>query len=199
MATIARQMRIDDPRTAALMLHPTRAAVLACLRDASSASEVARRLRLPPARVNHHVQRLRAAKLVRRTGSRRIRNLTEVLYQSIARTFVISEAMTPGGDARKRYRDENATRPLRNLVTLGERLSGDSLLLLDEATVDDRDVSTYATSMDLRFPDAESRAAFLAELLTAVNSLRRKYAADERDDPAQRYKAVIACYPRTGA
>jgi DNA-binding transcriptional ArsR family regulator len=199
LAAIARQMRIDDPRAAAVLLHPVRAAVLECLRHPASASEVARRLDLPPARVNHHVQRLREAKLVRRAGSRRVRNLTEVLYQAIARTFVVSETMTPGGETRRRFRDGTAPRPLRNLVVVGERLAGDSLLLLDEAATGERDVSTYATTMDLRFADAESRAAFLAELLTAVNALRRKYAAVDSDDPEHRYQTVIACYPRTGA
>jgi len=198
MAAIPRQMRIDDPRTAALLLHPTRAAVLEALREPASATEVARRLSLPPARVNHHVQRLRGARLVRRAGTRRHRNLTEVLYQAIARTFVISEAMTPGGSERRRFRDGGATRPLRNLVALGERLAGDSLVLLDEAARGERDVSTYATSMDLRFPDAESRAAFLAELLTAVRELRSRWAAGDADAPDERYRAVIACYPRSG-
>jgi DNA-binding transcriptional ArsR family regulator len=196
VAGIVDQLRIEDPVRAAVMLHPTRAAVLERLRTPSSSSEVARALGLPAARVNHHVQRLREARLVRRAGTRRVRNLTENLYQAIARTFVVSDTMLPGGDTRRRFRDDGASRPVRNLVSVGERLAGDAVLLLDEAAAGERDVSTYATSMDLRFADAEARAAFLAELLTAVNELRQKYAAHEGDDPGQRYLAMVACYPR---
>lgn len=207
MPRTGRQVRIEDPRAAVAALHPTRARVLAELREKASATEVARRLGLPAARVNHHVKQLRRAGLVRRVGSRRVRNLTEVLYVALGHTFTISETLTPGGDARRRFREEGATRPLRNLVGLGERLAGDSLALLDQAATAGRDVSTFATSLDLRFPDARARAAFLAELLTAVKSLRRKYGvADEESGgpaevveaaPDERYKTVVACYPQT--
>lgn len=196
-------MRIEDAAAAVVALHPTRARVLAELRDAASATEVARRLELPPARVNHHVQALRKAGLLRRAGSRKVRNLTEVLYVALAHTFTISESLTPGGDVRRAFREERATRPLRNLVALGERLAGDSLALLDQAAVQDRDVSTFATSLDLRFPDAGARAAFLAELLTAVQSLRRKYGVTDEEAAQgealanERYKTVVACYPQT--
>ncbi|HMB70149.1 MAG TPA: helix-turn-helix domain-containing protein [bacterium] len=205
MASRRRQVRIEDAAAAVAVLHPTRARVLAELREPASATEVARRLGLPAARVNHHVQRLRTAGLIRRAGSRRVRNLTEILYVSLGHTFTISEALTPGGETRRRFREEGATRPLRNLVALGERLADDSLALLDRAATGDLDVSAFATLLDLRFPDAGARAAFLAELLTAVQSLRRKYGVedqpDQDDDPIadERYKTVVACYPQPDA
>jgi len=204
MASPGRQMRIEDAGAAVMALHPTRARVLAELREAASATEVARRMELPAARVNHHVKQLRRAGLIRRAGSRKVRNLTEFLYVAQAHTFTISEALTPGGDTRRTFREERATRPLRNLVALGERLAGDSLALLDQAAVGDRDVSTFATSLDLRFRDAAARAAFLAELLTAVKSLRQKYgvtgeAAEGEVNADERYKTVVACYPQTDA
>lgn len=195
MASPLRQARVDDPETARLLLHPTRARILARLRSPASATEVARGLGLPPARVNHHVRRLRTAGLVRRAGSRRVRNLTEVLYVALARTFVIAEGITPGGEERREVRGDDADRPLRNLVAVGERLSADALGLLDDAATADRVVSTFATSLDLAFADAGARAAFLADLLEAVRALRAKYGADDRDEPDERYRAVIACYP----
>ncbi len=200
MPTLMKQVRVEDPETAAILLHPTRAAVLARLRRPASATEVARELDLPPPRVNHHVRRLREAHLVRRAGQRRVRNLTETLYVSIARTFVLSEALTPGHDVRRRFRESDAARPLRNLAALGDRLAGDALLLLDEAAGGERDVSSFATSLKLRFPDAQSRAAFLADLLGAVRELRSRYGAEETGstDPDETYRAVIACYPQTG-
>jgi DNA-binding transcriptional ArsR family regulator len=189
-----RQMRVEDAETARVLLSPARSRILAELRTPASATEVARRLGLPPARVNHHVQRLRDAGLVRRAGTRRIRNLIEIRYVALARTFVIAEALTPGGDARRALRREGR-RPLRNLVALGERLAGESLALLDEAATAGRELSTYATSVDLVFADAAARAAFLADLLQAVHGLKEKYGASAPAEPDERYTTVIACYP----
>ena len=199
MAVATDQMRVDDAAVATVLLHPTRARVLAWLREPRSATEVARELGMPAPRVNHHVRKLREAGLIRRAGSRRVRNLTETLYQAIARTYVIAESLTPGGERRRELRGEEGRRPLRNLVATGERLAGDALVLLDQAAWDDREVSTFATTLDLRFADAGARAAFLADLLEAVRSLREKYGAEDGAgvgaDPTERYRAVLACYP----
>lgn len=193
-----RQMRVEDPETARVLLHPARSRILAKLRVPASATEVARALGEPPARVNHHVRRLRDAGLVSRAGTRRIKNLTEVLYVAMARTFVIAEGVTPGGEERRRSRGTTKQRTLQNLVLLGERLAADSLALLDEAVNDSREVSAYATSVDLRFADATARAAFLTDLLEAVGSLKRKYGVSIPDEAGGRYRAVIACYPEAG-
>jgi DNA-binding transcriptional ArsR family regulator len=189
-------MHIEDPGSAIALLHPMRARILTHLRRPASATEVARALDVPPPRVNHHVRRLRDAGLIRRAGKRKVRNLTEILYVAWARVYTIAEGLTPGGDRRRDLREDSARRPLRNLVALGERLSGDALSLLDEAAWDDREVSTYSTSVELTFSDAGSRAAFLADLLEAVRSLTQKYGGGEEARPEERYKTVIACYPQ---
>jgi DNA-binding transcriptional ArsR family regulator len=193
-----RQMKIEDPGVARILLEPTRGRILEALREPASATEVARALSLPAPRVNHHVRRLRDAGLVRRVERRRIRNLTETRYIALAETFVIAESLTPGGPARRDLRRGRANRPLRNLVALGERMSGESLALLDEAAVSDREISAYATSLELSFADAKSRAAFLADLLEAVRGLKEHYGAREADAPEERYRTVIACYPDVG-
>jgi hypothetical protein len=128
-----------------------------------------------------------------------VRNLSEILYVARARTSVLAEGLTPGGGRRGNVRSDEARRPLRNLVALGERLAGDSLQLLDEVAWDDREVSLFATAVDLSFADAPSRAAFLADLLESVKALREKYGADRDAPPSERYRTVIACYPDVGA
>ena len=198
MSTPWRQIRVEDAETARTLLHPLRARILERMREPASATEVARQLGLPPTRVNHHVRKLHAAGLLRRAGTRRVRNLTEVLYLAQARTFVLAERLTPGGGRRRSVRKDEARRPLRNLVALGERLAGDSLQLLDEVAWDDREFSLFATAVDLSFADAFSRAAFLADLLESVKALREKYGADRDAPPSERYRTVIACYPEVG-
>lgn len=198
MPTPWRQIRVEDAETARTLLHPLRSRILEHLREPASATEVARQLGLPPTRINHHVRKLYAAGLLRRAGTRRVRNLTEVLYVAQARTFVLAERLTPGGGRRGSVRKDEARRPLRNLVALGERLAGDSLQLLDEVAWDEREVSLFATAVDLSFADAFSRAAFLADLLESVKTLREKYGADRAAPPSERYRTVIACYPEVG-
>ncbi len=193
------QARIEDPEVAVCLLHPARAKILEELRTPSSATEVAARLGVPAPRVNHHVRRLRSAGLVRRAGSRRVRNLPETLYLATARTYVVAESLTPGGAVRSAARADEGRRPLRNLVALGERLAGDALLLLDETARGEREISAFATRLDLAFPDARSRAAFVADLLEAARALQRKYGAADDAPPDERYRAVIACYPETRA
>jgi DNA-binding transcriptional ArsR family regulator len=188
-------MRVEDSRAAAALLDPLRARILEALRDPASATEVSRSLGLPAARINHHIHRLRRAGLIRRAGSRRVRNLIEVLYVATARTFVVSESLTPGGEARRKLRADEARRPLRNLAALGDRLAGDALVLLDEAASGEREVSAFATSLELAFPDASARAAFLADLLEAVRSLQERYGARGSANPDERYRAILACYP----
>jgi len=192
-----RQMRVEDAGVARILLDPTRCLILRELRAPASATEVARRLGVPAPRVNHHVRRLRRAGLIRRAGTRRIKNLTEVRYVAMARTFVIAEGLTPGGEERRALRGLDERRPLRNLVAVGERLAGDSLALLDEAASAGRELSTYATSIDLVFADAGARAAFLADLLKAVRELKEKYGAAPPVEPDERYTTVIACYPES--
>lgn len=198
VSTPLRQVRVEDPETARTLLHPLRARILERMREPASATEVARQLGLPPTRVNHHVRKLHATGLLRRAGTRRVRNLSEILYVAQARTFVLTERLTPGGGRRGSVRKDEARRPLRNLVALGERLAGDSLQLLDEVAWDDREFSLFATAVDLSFADAVSRAAFLADLLESVQSLREKYGADRDAPPSERYRTVIACYPEVG-
>lgn len=195
MKPLRSQLRVEDPVVAACLLHPLRSRMLELLRTPRSATEIARELGLPAPRVNHHVQQLRRTGLVRRAGSRRIRNLNEILYQAAARTFVVGESITPGGQTRREVRTDEARRPLRNLVSLGERLSGDALQLLDEAAAGEREVSAFATMLDLSFADARSRAAFLADLLETVKTLRARYGAAGSDPLDERYRAIVACYP----
>jgi DNA-binding transcriptional ArsR family regulator len=54
MPTPLRQMRVEDPAVARVLLHPSRARILERLREPASASAVARALGEPAARVNHH-------------------------------------------------------------------------------------------------------------------------------------------------
>lgn len=199
MKPLLAQSRIDDAATATCLLHPTRARILEELRVPASATQVAARMGAPAPRVNHHVHRLRRAGLVRRAGSRRVRNLTETLWVASARTYVIAESLTPGGAVRRAARADEGRRTVRNLVALGERFAGDALLLLDEAARGEREISAFATRLDLAFPDAGSRAAFVADLLESARALQRKYGAAADAEPDERYRTIIACYPETRA
>jgi biotin operon repressor len=83
---------IADPKVAAHLLDPLRARLLHLGREPLSASQFAEKIGLQRQRVNYHVKQLRDAGLLVESGRREKRNLTEVLYQASAFSYLIDPA-----------------------------------------------------------------------------------------------------------
>src|SRR5262245_46948940 len=91
MARRARAVRtIDSPEELQALSHPLRVQILDALREPGSAAGVARRLGVARQKVNYHLKELERAGLVAGRGERRAGNFVEALYQSNARTIVVS-------------------------------------------------------------------------------------------------------------
>lgn len=84
---------IDEPDTAAVILDPLRARLLAELTVPGSATTVAAALDLPRQKVNYHLRALENVGLVRQVTSRQRRGLTERVLESSARSYVVSPAV----------------------------------------------------------------------------------------------------------
>jgi DNA-binding transcriptional ArsR family regulator len=59
---------VEEARRAELLLHPLRQRILSEAREASTAAEIARRVGLPPQKVNYHVRTLAAAGFLHPAG-----------------------------------------------------------------------------------------------------------------------------------
>ncbi|MBE1462543.1 winged helix-turn-helix domain-containing protein [Kibdelosporangium phytohabitans] len=171
------------------MAHPMRLRILAALREPDSAAAVARGLGQPRQKVNYHVKELERAGLARRVGERRAGNLVESLYQATAATYVVSPRLAWVDRPRIDALAEQVA--LENLVSVGERLQQAAALLLDRAAFDGEKIASAAVETEVRFADAAQRKAFLAEYVSAIGPLLKKYGDSQGDS----YRVVLAVHP----
>ena len=187
----ARLAVLDTSEQLAAITHPTRLRILDALRVADSAAGVARQLGEPRQRINHHVRELAKAGLLVEAGERRKGNFVEQLYESAARTFVVSPRLTWGDGARLRAIADQVS--LEHLVNFGERLQRDAATLLDRAAFDGDEIASATVEATVRFADAQARAAFLDEYLAHTAALVEKYAVRDGES----YAVALVVHPTT--
>jgi DNA-binding transcriptional ArsR family regulator len=180
---------VESPEQAMALLNPLRAEILNRLAEPASAAELARSIGEIPQRVNYHLKALEKVGLVHRVGTRQVRNLVEVLYQAIARTYVLSEALNWPQETIQRMKDQGS---LSHLVNASERIKRDALLLLEHSD-EKTEIPSATLETQIRLKNREQRNAFVQEYVKLVNELVQKYQATEGEDL---YQAVLAVYPK---
>jgi DNA-binding transcriptional ArsR family regulator len=183
---------VESPEQATALLNPIRAEILSKLTEPASAAEVARMIGETPQRVNYHLKALEKVGLARRVGTRQVRNLVEVLYQSIARTFVISEMLGWKSEAVQRIKDQGS---LSHLITISERIKRDALLLMEKSDQDEQ-IPSATLSMKVQLETVEKRNQFVRDYVALVKELVAKYQPQGEEDDA--YNVILAVYPETG-
>ena len=118
---IAETYVVDSSEQATVLLNPLRSEILSRLTEPASAAEVARQLNETPQRINYHLKALVKVGLAQRVGTRQVRNLVEVLFQSIARTFVLSDSLGWNAEKVKKMKDQGS---LSHLITTTDRSAG---------------------------------------------------------------------------
>jgi len=193
---------VEEPARAELLLHPLRQKILEEAGEASTAAEIARRLGLPPQKVNYHVRTLVDAGFLQPAGEELKRNLLEKRYQASARSYLLLPQVLGAVSAGERSLSEaeadrfSATYLLRLTAWLQRELS----VWLDEGGARERRVPTLSLEAELRFTSAEQRAAFAEALQEAVGEVIREHCAPARDDEGgpgagEPYRLVLGCYP----
>ena len=183
---------VRHPDAAAALLDPVRQRLLTELAEPDSASGLARRLRLPRQRINYHLRTLETAGLVELVEERRKGNCIERVVRAKARAFVISpEALGPLGLTAETVRDRFSA---AYLVAAAGRAIRDVGALEARARKEKKRLTTLTLEADVRFRDAESRAAFAEELADAVARLAAKY-HDERAAGGRRFRLLAAVHP----
>lgn len=189
---------VQEAGRAELLLHPLRQRILSEAREASTAAEIARRVGLPPQKVNYHVRTLVEAGFLRPAGEGRKRNLIEKRYRASARSYVLLPGilgeMSPGasGDA-DRF-------GAAHLIRLGALLQEELAVWLQPGVVRRKGPSTLSLDVEIRFDSQEQRAEFADELRKAVAGVVGVHSAPTLDHegrrrPGQPYRLVVACYP----
>jgi DNA-binding transcriptional ArsR family regulator len=188
-STPAPLQTVDDAETLQALAHPLRIRILETLREPDSAAAVARRLGEPRQKVNYHLKELDRAGLVRRAGERRNGNFVETLYETVARTLLISPRLA-WGDPR-RVEALRAQLSLERLVSLGEHVQRDAALLLDRAAFDGEEIASASVEADVHFATESDRAAFLDAYVEALRELCDRFGSAAGEP----YRVVMAAFP----
>nr|WP_051620679.1 helix-turn-helix domain-containing protein [Paenibacillus sp. UNC451MF] len=175
------------------LLNPLRADIVSRLIEPASAAELGRMINEPPQRMNYHLKALEKTGLIRRVGTRQVRNLVEVLYQSIAKTFVLAESLSLSEETIERLKEHGS---LAQLITTAEQMKKDAVYLMEHSEKG-TEIPSATLQMDIPLLDGDDREAFIADYVNMVKQLVGKYAkaADNGQTPTL-YKVILSVYPK---
>lgn len=184
---------IQSPDQAMALLNPLRADIVSRLIEPASAAELARMINEPPQRMNYHLKALEKTGLIRRVGTRQVRNLVEVLYQSIAKTFVLAESLSLSEETIERLKEHGS---LAQLITTAEQMKKDAVYLMEHSEKG-TEIPSATLQMDIPLVDNDDREAFITDYVNMVKQLVGKYAkaADNIQNPPL-YKVILSVYPK---
>ena len=184
---------IEDPAAAEASLDPIRSRLLAELTVPGSATTLAGKIGLPRQKVNYHLRTLEQHGLVHLVEARRKGNVTERIMQATAASYVISPAaLAANAPDPARAPDRLSA---RWLLAVAARLVRDVGTLITGADRAHQRVATFALDAEIRFATAADRAAFAADLTTAVTTLVGRY----HTDTGRKHRLVLAVHPATDA
>jgi len=181
---------LADPAAVEAALDPIRASILDALTEPGSAATVAAAVGSTRQKVNYHLKALEAHGLVELAEERVWGGITERLVRRSARRLVISPDVLQGTAAL----DPN---------DIGDRLSAAYLIAVNARTVSEVGAIATGAAAGTRLPtltvDAvvgfaspEDRAAFAADLQSAVAALVARY----HHDDGRPHRLTISSYPR---
>jgi DNA-binding transcriptional ArsR family regulator len=180
---------IELPEQASALINPLRTEILAQLKQPSSATEVAKKLKETPQRINYHLKALQKVGLVTKIGTRQVRNLVEVLYQSIAKTFLLAETLSIGKETIQKMKDQGS---LLHLIHTSERMKQDALLLMEQS--DQNEVIPSASlQMQVNLTNKSMREQFVEDYVSLVKDLVKRYQQNNGNQHV--YQVLLSVYP----
>jgi DNA-binding transcriptional ArsR family regulator len=188
------ELQLCTPGQARALLQPMRVELLRLLAEPRGIRELSQLVQASPQKVHYHLKSLEAAGLIRRVATRKVRALTESIYQAVAESFGPSPellAMLGGGN---RARD---TLSKGYMLALAEDLVADAAKLALSIEAEGAQHPTLSVAAYVELADLRRRDAFLKELQGALLAIAEKYGvAEATPDAAGTYKLVLACYPQ---
>jgi DNA-binding transcriptional ArsR family regulator len=183
---------IENPRTAAVSLHPVRSQMLAQLSEGDTATGLAERLGLTRQKANYHLRALESSGLVELVEERRKRNTTERVMRATSEAYVISPAalasVAPDPD---RAPDQLSA---RWLLALASRMVQELGVLMHRSRAARQPLASFGMDGEVAFANAKDRAAFVAELSDSVEGLLAKYHAGATAG-SRKHRLILALYP----
>ena len=183
---------VRDLEQAMVLLKPLRLELLRRMGEPRSCLQLGQLVGETPQKVYYHVKTLEGAGLVERVGERRVNGISEGLYQARAWSYWLAPELVGRVAGEQRARDAMS---LGSLLSLAEQLQGD-LADLAATPIGDASVSSLGIDADVVLADPETRAAFLRDVEEAVTAIAEKYSRGSRSQRKDRFKLMVACYPR---
>jgi DNA-binding transcriptional ArsR family regulator len=183
---------IDDPTSAALTLDPVKRRILAELVTPGSAASLAGRVGLTRQKVNYHLRALEEHKLVQPVEERQWGGLKERLMIATAASYAISPAALGAiGTDPSRSNDRMSA---SYMIAVAARIVHEVGDLWRRARASDKRLATLTIDTVIRFKSPTDRAAFTAELASAVADLAARY-HDQTAPEGRPHRLVVAAYP----
>lgn len=187
----AKKMLVTETEQLMMIRNPFKLEILQHLTYPHSASEVAKFMNQSPQKMNYHFKKLEIAGLIWKVGTRNIRNLVEVLYESVAEQYVVMEKTDIQTDFIQQLKDQG---PLMHLYDLSEQIKKDTVELLNN--VDDAvHVPSAALDFQVQFVNEDERKEFLNKYIELVHDLVSKYQSENSTENIY-FKALMAVYPK---
>lgn len=177
---------VQNPEKAAVLLQGGRLDMVQRLAEPDSAAGLARQLGIPRQKVNYHLRELEREGFVELFEERRKGNCVERVLRATAREFLIA---CHSGKQLSADRFSAAY-----LVSIAARVIRDLAVLCLRARRAGKKIATLTLETEIRFANAESRAAFAEELTASMAQLAAKY-HDEKAEGGRRFRLIAASYP----
>jgi DNA-binding transcriptional ArsR family regulator len=183
---------LSDPTHLATALSPLRRRLLAELEhEPDSAAGLSRRLVLPRQRLHYHLRELERTGFVELLEERQCRGCVERALRVTARAFVIDPALFGSHPADPSAIEDRFSSSYQ-LAALARGLR-DLAELQRGAEKAKKTLPTLTLETEVRFANAEQRAAFAEELGAALAKLAAKYHDDA--PTARAFRFVLAGHP----
>lgn len=183
---------LRDPECAAALLQPHRLALVRRLAEPDSASGLARKMSLPRQQVNYHVRELEKHGLVEFVEERRKGNCVERVVRATATSYVVSpEALGELGATPEARRDRFSA---AYLVSAAARIVRDLAVLGLRSAKAGKRLATMTLETEVRFRSGDDRAAFAAEVASALANLAAKY-HDDHAPGGRKFRFVLGGLP----
>jgi hypothetical protein len=177
---------LDRVEQAEALLKPQRIEVLRQLATPRSCTEVGHRLGQTSQRVYYHVKRLVDAGLARQVAERRVRGITEGIYQAEARSYWLSPHLVGRLERSQATPADRDVAHLEHLLDLAERVQADIAALDTRAP----ELPSLGVTGQVRVA-TDRRDQFLAELRSVLQDLFTRF----DDATGDAFALAVACYP----
>ena len=180
---------LKDAAVVELALDPIRASILDALAEPGSAASIAATVGLTRQKVNYHLKALEAHGLVEPAGERTWGGITERYVQRSARHLVVSpDVLQEAAADPKQVADQLSA---AYLIAVNARTVSEVGSIASGVAAGTR-LPTLTVDTVIGFRSPEDRAAFAAELQSAIAALVASY----HHDDGRPHRLTVSSYPR---